>query len=338
MRSAPTLSVVMPLYNNAEHFSAALESVLGQSFGDFECIVIDDASQDGSPALLRSYARKDKRIRTIFLKKNIGLMSVSQMGLEQARAPLIARMDSDDLSLPERFLRQIDFMKQHPEVGMVGCSYFRFKVDPDHKRLNIRLPSLARVSTESFSYKTVSLKFCGPSIVYRRELALAVGGYRTFFKKGTEDRDFVLRLQERAKIVNLPDILYGYRKNPSSIFVQDRQALYAAHLMGELCALYRRNGFSDPIEQAQPLTLLPRVLGLPASVTLEDLQRSPRWMTALMWVWMRRKRVLGKRVLGTSRFFLYAHLLRGCLRWQIGLASLRATIAALEEVAASRSC
>ena len=323
----------MPLYNNAEYFPQALESVLGQSFGDFECIVIDDASQDSSPALLRAYARKDKRLRAIFLKKNIGLMRVSQMGLEQARAPLVARMDSDDLSLSERFKRQIDFMKRHPEVGMVGCSYFRFKGDPDHKKLNVRLPSLARVSSQRFSYRVVSLKLCTASAVYRRELALAVGGYRTFFKKGAEDRDFALRLQERAKIVNLPDILYGYRKNPESLFVQDKSAMYAAHLMGELCALHRRNDFPDPIEQAGSLARLPKALCLPSRVTLEILQGDPLWMTVVMWVWLRRRHVSL-----LPRLFLYWRLLRGCLRWKIGLASLGAAIAEVRDAGGKRPC
>ena len=326
MPSAPSLSVVMPLYNNAEHFSTALESILGQSFGDFECIIIDDASRDDSPALLRSYARKDKRVRAVFLEKNIGLTRVCQIGLEQARAPLVARMDSDDLSLPERFERQIDFMKEHPDIGMVGCSYFRFKVDPDHKRLNIRLPSLARVSSESFSYRVVSLELCPASAVYRRELALAVGGYRSFFKNGAEDRDFIFRMQERAKVVNLPDILYGYRKNPGSLFVRNRRALYSAHLMGEICALHRRYGFSDPIDEAKSLTGLPKALGLPAHVTLEKLQQDPLWMTVLMWVWLKQRHVSYP-----PRLYLYARLLRGCLRWKIGLASLCAAIAEIKK-------
>ncbi len=333
MPVVPSLSVVMPLYNNAEHFSSAVESILGQSFGDFECIVIDDASQDGSPALLRSYAGKDKRIRAIFLKKNIGLMSVSQMGLEQARTPLIARMDSDDLSLPERFERQIDFMERHPEVGMVGCSYFRFKGDPDHKRLNIRLPSMARVSSRSFSYQAVHLKGCFASSVYRRELALAIGGYRPFFKHGAEDRDFALRMQEMAKVANLPDILYGYRKNPTSVFVSSGHALYAAHLMEQICALYRRSGFPDPIAQAKPLARLPKVLGFPPRVALEDLQRSPLWIMSLMWVWMRERHVSL-----LPRLFLYGRLLRGCLRWKIGLASLFAAIVERDRSQAQRSC
>ena len=333
MASSPELSVVMPLYNNAEHFSMAIESILFQSFRNFECIVIDDASQDGSAALLRSYARKDGRIRAIFLKKNEGLMRVSQIGLEQARAPLIARMDSDDLSLPTRFERQIAFMKQHPEVGMVGCSYFRFKDDPDHKRLNIRLPSFAKLSSRSFSYRAVRLKFCVASGIYRRELALSVGGYRRFFKNGAEDRDFILRIQEKARFVNLPDFLYGYRKNPSSLFVQNRSAMYAAHLMGDLCAMHRRNGFPDPIDQARPLARLPRVLGLPSRVMLEDLQQRPLWTMALMWVWLKRGHVSG-----LPRLFLYARLLEGCLRWKIGLASLFAAIAELEDKGDRRLC
>ncbi len=333
MPSSPLLSVVMPLYNNAEYFSTALESMLGQSFGDFECIVIDDASQDGSPALLRAYARKDRRIRAIFLNKNIGLMRVSQMGLEQARAPLIARMDSDDLSLPERFKRQTDFMKRHPEVGMVGCSYFRFKGEPDHKRLNVRLPSLARVSSQSFSYRVVRLKLCTASAVYRREVALAVGGYRSFFKHGAEDRDFIFRMQERAKVANLPDILYGYRKNPASIFVQNRYALYAAHFMGEICALYRRNGFPDPIEQAKPLARLPKVFGLPSRVMLEDLQQNPLWIVVLTWMWIKRRHVSL-----LPRLFLYTRLLWGCLRWKIGLASLGAAIAEVRDAGVKRPC
>ena len=332
MASSPELSVVMPLYNNAEHFSLAIESVLSQSFRNFECIVIDDGSQDGSPALLRSYARKDGRIRAIFLKKNKGVVRVFQIGLEQARAPLVTRMDSDDLSLSERFERQIAFMKQYPEVGMVGCSYFRFKGDPDHKRLNIRLPSLAGVSSRSFSYRTVRLKICPASPVYRRELALAVGGCRTFFKNGAEDRDFVLRMQERSKFVNLPDILYGYRKNPTSLFVKNGRAMHASHLLADLCALHRRNGFPDPLDRAKPLARLPKVLGLPSRVMLEDLQQRPLWTMALMWVWLKRRHVSG-----LPRLFLYARLLEGCLRWKIGLASLFAAIAEIEGKGARRA-
>ena len=336
MPSVPSLSVVMPLYNNAEYFPQALESVLGQSFGDFECIVIDDASQDSSPALLRAYARKDKRLRAIFLKKNIGLMRVSQMGLEQARAPLVARMDSDDLSLSERFKRQIDFMKRHPEVGMVGCSYFRFKGDPDHKRLNVRLPSLARVSSQSFSYRVVSLKLCTASAVYRRELALAVGGYRSFLQ--------ARRGRQRLCIFRHARAGKGCQSSRHSLRLQKESCQHFCARTNMPCMqliLWENSALSTdattfPIRSSkrEPLARLPKALCLPSRVTAgRSCNRDPLWMTVVMWVWLRRRHVSL-----LPRLFLYWRLLRGCLRWKIGLASLGAAIAEVRDAGGKRPC
>ncbi len=287
----PKVSVVMPLYNNAEHFPQAIESVLNQSFEDFECIVVDDGSEDASPELLRSYARQDRRIRPVFLKKNNGLMKVSQIGLEHTRTSLVARMDADDLSLPERLQKQHDYMQKHEEVGLLGCGFFRFSEDTKgRKRLLGSTSFLPSKREQQHRYRTGRTTIlCTPSLMCRREIALQAGGYRDFFANGAEDRDFVLRMHERTEVANLADKLYAYRSNPSSIFRKNIPGRKAGSIMATYCALRRRCGKGDPLEQAKPLSRLPQALGLPASVGLEDLQQDPRWMTELLFQWLEEK-------------------------------------------------
>ena len=287
----PKVSVVMPLYNNAEHFPEAVESVLNQSFSDFECIVIDDASRDDSPALLRSYARKDRRVRAIFLKENIGVTRVSQIGLEQARAPLVARMDSDDLSLSCRLQKQHDYMQKHEEVGLLGCDFFRFSEDAQgRKRLLGSSGSLPSKREERHRYLTGRPSIlCCPSVMFRRKIALGVGGYRKFFANGAEDRDFVLRMHEGTEVANLAEKLYVYRFNPGSSFRKNNLARKAGSIMATYCALRRRCGKEDPLEQAEPLSRLPQVLGFSDKPILEDLQQDPRWMTELLFEWLAEK-------------------------------------------------
>ena len=291
MPKTPKVSVVMPLYNNAEYFSQAVESILNQTFSDFECIVVEDGSEDESPDLLRAYAKRDGRVRPIFLKRKGGVVVARQTGLEASRAPLVAVMDADDLSLPCRLQKQHDYMQKHENVGLLGSGFRRFteKARGD-KRIVSGARSLPSKREERYRYLTGrSSILCCASVMFRRKIALRVGGYRKFFANGAEDRDFVLRMHEQTEVANLAEKLYAYRSNPASIFRKNIPGRKAGSIMATYCALRRRCGKEDPLEQAQPLSRLPQVLGFFDKPNLEDLQQDPRWMTELLFRWLEEK-------------------------------------------------
>ncbi len=124
----PSISVLMPVYNTERYVAEAIESILAQTFGDFEFIIVNDGSTDDSLAILRRYEQQDQRIRLI-TRPNTGIVGALNDGLALARAELVARMDADDVSLPERLGKQRDFMSSHP--GCVAMSTAYTIMDPD---------------------------------------------------------------------------------------------------------------------------------------------------------------------------------------------------------------
>ena len=117
----PTVSVLMPVYNCADFIESSVESILLQTFSDFEFLIIDDFSTDGTYEYLQSLT--DSRIKLIRKSKNTGYAISLNIGLNNARGKYIARMDADDISLPERFARQVSFMDNQPEVVVCGSWY-----------------------------------------------------------------------------------------------------------------------------------------------------------------------------------------------------------------------
>src|SRR5438067_12011849 len=118
----PAISVIMSVYNAEAFLEAAVQSVLMQSFSDFEFIIIDDGSTDRSNQILQDYARKDNRVRLIS-RPNKGLTASLNEGLKLARGEFIARMDADDVAAPDRFKIQVEYLRDHPEVSVRGSAY-----------------------------------------------------------------------------------------------------------------------------------------------------------------------------------------------------------------------
>src|SRR5689334_8878938 len=116
----PPLTVLMSVYNGVRFLSQAIVSILGQSFGDFEFLIVDDGSDDGSWEILQRHAG-DARIRLI-RQDNRGLAASLNRGLAEARSPLVARMDADDVARPHRLQTQIDFLRERPEIVLVGSA------------------------------------------------------------------------------------------------------------------------------------------------------------------------------------------------------------------------
>ena len=210
----PSLSVVMPVHNALPYLDEALESILNQTFTDFEFVILDDASTDGSTQQLREWASRDSRIRLVEVEDNLGPVLSSERAAGEAKAPIVARMDADDISDPDRLRRQIQVLRENPDVGLAAC--LCDLVDSGGRQ--IRGPDLWRLARRSWM-----VPFPHGAIMYRRDLFERVGGYRRESELW-EDQDLVLRMAAVAKIMVIPQPLYRVRQTAvSTRFTAGRQ-------------------------------------------------------------------------------------------------------------------
>ena len=213
--SDQTLSVVMPVHNAMPHLDDAVRSILGQTHADFEFLIFDDGSTDGSTERLRYWAQQDKRIRLIESPSNLGPVGSSSKVVEEASGTLIARMDADDVSRPERLERQLEVLRQRPDAGLIACVCDVIGADGEL----VRAPDIWRLARRSWF-----APFAHGSALFRRDLFDAVGGYRpqcAFW----EDQDLFVRmlLAGRGKVLSLTDPLYRVRYSSVSTRVASDQ-------------------------------------------------------------------------------------------------------------------
>ena len=204
--SDQTLSVVMPVHNALPHLDAAVRSILDQTHRDFEFVILDDASTDGSTDRLQEWAAKDDRICLHLGKTNIGPAASSNSVVRSAKGSLNARMDADDISHPDRLRRQVEILRRHPDAGLVGslCDVI------DEKGLKVRGPDAWRLRRSGWF-----APFPHGSIMYRRELFDRAGGYREQCIYW-EDLDLFLRMASLAKVLTIPEPLYQHRHSRGS--------------------------------------------------------------------------------------------------------------------------
>ncbi len=206
----PRLSVVMPVYNGERYLAAAVDSILSQSEADFELIILDDGSTDGSPDIIARYAERDPRIRFLRDAVNRGLAARLNQGIELAATPLIARMDQDDISLPSRFAAQLAHLGAHPDCVLIGSRVVI--IDPDGDELMEMGEALSHEAIDSGLMTGAGQLLYHPSVIFRKVAAQAVGGYDPAYR-GVEDLDFFLKLAERGRLENLPAPLLKYREH-----------------------------------------------------------------------------------------------------------------------------
>ena len=205
-RAAPAIAVVMPVRNAAPYLDASIGSIVGQTFKDLELIIVDDASNDGSDAVIQRWVARDSRIHAQRSEQRLGVVGGGNAAVAEATAPLVARMDADDISHPERLARQFDVMQRHPEA--VGVGALSDGIDAAGRR--VRPPDAWRLTRRS-----PAAPFPHGSIMFRRHLFDVVGGYREPCA-GWEDQDFLLRLARTGPILVLPEVLYHYRHHVGS--------------------------------------------------------------------------------------------------------------------------
>ena len=211
----PAVSVVMPVYNTEKYLAEAIESILAQTFADFELIIVDDASQDGSAAISRSFAERDSRIRVIELAENGGHGAARNVGLAAASGEYFTSQDSDDISLPERFQKQVKLLQARPEVGAVGV-YTRL-VSEDMQPIYERKPPVrhAEIMLDHF-LGFLSAPFTHATLMMRRNLLLEVKGFDPSVRI-SPDCALLTKLLGMAEFANIAEFLYLYRQHTSQI-------------------------------------------------------------------------------------------------------------------------
>ncbi len=206
----PKISVVMPVYNTKEFLEESIQSILNQSFKEFEFIIVDDKSTDTSLNIINKYKKKDKRIVLIKNKKNIGQASSRNKGLKKAKGKYIAVLDSDDLAVKKRLEIQFNYLEKNPHIFLVGSSAIyinekgkeirRFRKYDDYKMLAWRLPKSCSIIHSSIMFRNTK------EFYHNRK-----------FKIGSE-YDLYLNILESGKnLTNLPQFLVKYRVHSKSI-------------------------------------------------------------------------------------------------------------------------
>jgi glycosyltransferase involved in cell wall biosynthesis len=231
----------MPVYNAEQYVRQAAVSILSQSFTDFEFIIIDDGSTDGSRDILEELARRDARIR-LFSRPNTGYTKALNEALSLARGTYIARMDADDISLPGRFQAQVDHLRAHGDCVLVGSRILMIDpygiplFEPDHR--------LEHDEIDEQLLGGVGWAVVHPVAMMVREKVAGLGGYRPEMEP-SEDLDLFLRLAEVGRIANLPEVLLQYRQHIKSVnHTRANEQNEAARRI--LTDAYRRRGTSLP--------------------------------------------------------------------------------------------
>lgn len=248
MSGVPSVSVVMSVFNGERFLRDAVESILDQSFCDFEFIIIDDGSTDRSGSMLESYERLDPRIR-VYHQENRGLIESLNRGCRLARGQYIARMDADDIAVRDRLAWQIEFMKRHPEVAVVGgAAEF---IDQCGKVLRVAARPLHNAEIQRVILNQSGVMW-HPTVLMRKAALAQVGGYRSV--ADAEDYDLWLRMAELFELANLPQVLLKYRIHPGQVSVANcrKQALGAA--AAKAAATARRSGKPDPLQFSGEIT------------------------------------------------------------------------------------
>ncbi|HXZ45064.1 MAG TPA: glycosyltransferase [archaeon] len=240
MSLPPLISVVMAALDGEKYLEEALGSILGQSFRDFEFIIINDGSTDNTASILQRYADLDARLRP-FHQRNRGVTAALNMGCRVARGKYIARMDADDIACPDRFERQVDFLERHPAVAVLGgaIELINGKGAPIRR---VRFPVEDRQIKEILPPGNC---FSHPSIMMRKDAFDAMGGYRMPFLHA-EEYDLWLRMAECYDLANLPDVLLYYRIHARQVTARHLRQQVVSDLAAKATARIRRATGQDP--------------------------------------------------------------------------------------------
>jgi hypothetical protein len=249
---AARLSVMMPVYNGAAFLREAIDSVLQQTLGDFDLLVMDDGSTDDTPAILKSYAERDKRVR-LFLRQHQGQIACRNELLRLAGTDIVACADADDICMPDRLERQFAVMTANSDLWILGTAAVLIDAKGRHRK-RWRVPTGGVMVSSELERRCCIVH---PSCMMRARSILEIGGYRPAYECA-EDYDLFLRASEHAKVDNLGMVGVLYRQHGNNL--SQRRNLRQAISTDIALATYflRLAGHRDPTE------------GLPCAPEVED--------------------------------------------------------------------
>ncbi|MGD0335713.1 MAG: glycosyltransferase [Candidatus Omnitrophota bacterium] len=241
MKNYPFCSVLMPVYNGEKYLKEAIESILGQTFPDFEFIIINDGSTDGTKWILDFYSRSDSRIK-VLTQGNRGIVSALNNGLKLCKGEWVFRMDSDDIAIPNRLQLQLNEIREKPDLALVGgfCEQINEnniilrsnKYPAEHKTLINNLESLKPFLPT-------------PTICFKRVAVNEVSGYRERFKYA-DDIDLWLRLAEKGRFCCVQEVVTKLRKHSSNFSTVHFKEFQIYGDCAVVCYFRRKMGLSDP--------------------------------------------------------------------------------------------
>ena len=257
-RSAtPALSVAMSVYNAERFVDEAIQSIRDQTHTDFEFLILNDGSVDDSQAIIDRHAALDDRITAIH-RENRGLVASLNELLDRARAPIVARMDADDIADPERLAKQLAFLNDHPDYGVIGS----WTTDIDERGEPYPLDGADHPVThrEFLDSANGGPLLCHPSATFRLGPVRAIGGYHGAFRH-CEDYDLWLRLAGITRLGSLPERLLHYRHTPEQISSRHAVEQQTGAAIAYIAFRERQAGRPDP---TATLTRLPPIAELDA--------------------------------------------------------------------------
>jgi hypothetical protein len=261
----PSVSVVMSVYNGQAFLSEAVESILGQTLRNFEFLIVDDGSADGTAEILAGYASRDPRMR-VLRHENKGRAVSLNIGISLAIGEYIARMDADDVAMPYRLKEQLEFMELHPDVGLLGGAVELINTTGQTIKT-------ARPPLEDSEIKSLMLRFnpiFHPSVVMRKRVALAAGGFRKALLDA-DDYDLWLRMGERTRLANLGKPILKYRIHSGQVTIQNLEHQTLCVVAARTAAMFRSRGLTDPLSEVNDVT--PHLLGT-LGVTAAEIQEA----------------------------------------------------------------
>ena len=226
----------MPVHNALPFLDQSIESILNQTYEDFEFVILDDHSTDGSVDVIREWAKRDPRIKLYQSEKCLGLAGSSNATVKKSKAAIVARMDADDISHPDRLRRQLRVLEHDVNIAVVGS--LSLGIDATGRQVRPR-------DRWRLVRRSLFVPFAHGSAMFRRSAFDAIGGYRALRFSG-EDQDLFLRMAQRGSVVTLPDALYRYRYhtdnatiNNGSFLIQQKQSqngdqLAAFYMLGAM--------------------------------------------------------------------------------------------------------
>jgi len=266
----PIVSVVMSVYNSANYLREAMDSILNQTLSDFEFIIINDGSKDESLSIIKSYS--DKRIKLIENNGNKGLIYSLNKGIEVATGKYIARMDADDISLPERLNEQVLFLENNSEVGVCGCNYIQFSEGKE------RSSEAFKTHDEILGWMLFNASVVHPSLMLRTSV---LKGQQPVFNseyKHAEDYDLWSRLLFTCKFGAVNKTLFKYREHAGQVTqLHKAEQVKSANVIRK--NILTRAGFSFSGEELR----IHNAMGSSQLIkTSQDLALAGKWLKNLL--------------------------------------------------------